>query len=101
MADFKMQLIRTTPGITRDGDDWNEGLINFGYEPLESTAPIALFSPELEQAMQEAEHRWKKIATQPEAELAEGYWIMPARGFIAHIEVKKDAPAEPEDPECE
>jgi hypothetical protein len=45
MAQFTMYLIRTVEGVRRDVEDWDFGLVNFGYEACEESNPVTLTAP--------------------------------------------------------
>jgi hypothetical protein len=70
MNEYAMIFIRTSPGVDREADDWDFGLVNFGYEACELLAPIPLKAIDTE-----AGAHWQAWLEDVHTENAEGYWI--------------------------
>jgi hypothetical protein len=89
MTQFTMRAIRTQEGVRRDIEDWDDGLVNFGYEECEGITPVQLVAQDMDQAKQEAARRWEQMAPQGFVDqMPEGYWIVGADDQIEHIEIK-------------
>jgi hypothetical protein len=76
MPKFEMVLIRSLPGIDRTADEWDFGLVNFGYERADEHKPIALASTVEGEAIDEARHHWKEIASESITAGSAGYWVV-------------------------
>ena len=89
MHAYTMSFIRTDPSIDWDarGDDWDAGLINFGFKECERLEPIPLKSIDLEAAKAEAAGHWQEYLSDMHTENAEGYWITTEEGRIPHVHV--------------
>ena len=90
MPGFVMFLIRTEEGVVRiDGEDWDDALVNFGYEECEGVGPISLSARDADEAKREAEARWEEVVAQHARHKPEGYWIVVGSdlGKYIHMEV--------------
>jgi hypothetical protein len=90
MHEYTMTFIRTSPDIdweARNGRDWDDGLVNFGYEACELLKPIPLKAIDIEAAKVEAETYWQEWVEDVHTENAEGYWIRRHDGRVQHFHV--------------
>jgi hypothetical protein len=85
---YVMDFIAPRPGINTEIEDWDDGLLNFGYEACEDPAPVALAATTLELAREEAHHHWIKWRSSTGDDAPKGYWIVEAGGQIVHFHVE-------------
>jgi hypothetical protein len=75
MIKFTMHYIRSLPGIRRDFDSLEDGLVDFEYEAFEHVDPVPLKSVDREGAKLEAFQIWHQWCLAPANSEVEGYWI--------------------------
>jgi hypothetical protein len=95
-TEYRMDFIRTQPGLRRDlrGEDWDFGLVNFGYEACERVDPIRIVARNLDDAREQAERRWQAWCAKPYDDEPEGYWIVTPDNRIRFTYVRDEVDSE-------
>jgi hypothetical protein len=91
MNEYQMIFIRNSEGVDRTRDDWDHGLVNFGYEACELLATIPLKSLDIEAAKVEAAAHWQAWLEDVHTENAEGYWVAgETRIYHCHVAIEDE-----------